>query len=455
MRRLLHVAMTRARRRLVLAYPERTERGAVQQPSPFAEEARAAVGGEWEAREEELFGPGRDAAVDVPAAARRAADHRLAGRRPARRAALRHRPRRLARGRPLPRAAQARRAARAHARRRACRSPRRCPRSTRGCCRRRPPSSARSSRRRALDEYLLDAERDEKLRARAVAAAHRAVAGAVPAPARRRAGAQRLRHRDLPDLPAEVQVRARLPDPAASRRSTSASGSSSTRCSSASTPAARRRARCPSCSGCSRPAGGAAASATPRRSASCARRPRSALIRYHERFQRRGRRAGLVRARLPVPARAAPAARARRPRRPAARRRLRADRLQDRPPEDAPRSCARTCSSRSTRSARARRGSSRPPSRPTTTCSTTRRCRSSADEADRDWITETVLEVADGHPGPGLRADAVATRRARCATTGSPAPPPSGSAADRSHNSAARRSSCACALGSTGLPFSR
>ncbi len=56
-RRLLHVAMTRARRRLVLAYPAVTDRGAAQQPSPFAEEARAAVGGEWEAREEELFGP--------------------------------------------------------------------------------------------------------------------------------------------------------------------------------------------------------------------------------------------------------------------------------------------------------------------------------------------------------------------------------------------------------------
>src|SRR3954447_12170121 len=57
MRRLLYVAMTRARGRLVLAYPERTDRGAAQQPSPFAEEARAAVGGEWEPREEELFGP--------------------------------------------------------------------------------------------------------------------------------------------------------------------------------------------------------------------------------------------------------------------------------------------------------------------------------------------------------------------------------------------------------------
>jgi DNA helicase II / ATP-dependent DNA helicase PcrA len=57
MRRLLYVAMTRARKRLVLAYPERTERGALQQPSPFAEAAREAVGAEWELREEELFGP--------------------------------------------------------------------------------------------------------------------------------------------------------------------------------------------------------------------------------------------------------------------------------------------------------------------------------------------------------------------------------------------------------------
>jgi DNA helicase-2/ATP-dependent DNA helicase PcrA len=57
MRRLMHVAMTRARHRLVLAFPERSERGGLQQPSPFADEARAAVHGEWELREEELFGP--------------------------------------------------------------------------------------------------------------------------------------------------------------------------------------------------------------------------------------------------------------------------------------------------------------------------------------------------------------------------------------------------------------
>jgi len=49
--------MTRARERLVLAYAERTERGALQPPSPFVEEAREAVGGEWEDRDEELFGP--------------------------------------------------------------------------------------------------------------------------------------------------------------------------------------------------------------------------------------------------------------------------------------------------------------------------------------------------------------------------------------------------------------
>ena len=51
MRRLLHVAMTRARHGLVLAYPE------PGRPSPFLEQARRAVGGEEEAFEEELFGP--------------------------------------------------------------------------------------------------------------------------------------------------------------------------------------------------------------------------------------------------------------------------------------------------------------------------------------------------------------------------------------------------------------
>ena len=57
MRRLLHLAMTRAREGLVLAYSARTERGALQPPSPFAEDALVAVGGGWEERGEELFGP--------------------------------------------------------------------------------------------------------------------------------------------------------------------------------------------------------------------------------------------------------------------------------------------------------------------------------------------------------------------------------------------------------------
>ncbi|HXE45335.1 MAG TPA: ATP-dependent DNA helicase [Conexibacter sp.] len=57
MRRLLHVAMTRARRRLVLVHPQASDRGAAQPPSPFAEEARVALGAVWEERAEELFGP--------------------------------------------------------------------------------------------------------------------------------------------------------------------------------------------------------------------------------------------------------------------------------------------------------------------------------------------------------------------------------------------------------------
>ncbi|MEA2278435.1 MAG: ATP-dependent helicase UvrD/PcrA [Solirubrobacteraceae bacterium] len=57
MRRLLHVAMTRAGEGLVLAYATRTDSGALAHPSPFLEEARAALGAEYEERDEELFGP--------------------------------------------------------------------------------------------------------------------------------------------------------------------------------------------------------------------------------------------------------------------------------------------------------------------------------------------------------------------------------------------------------------
>ena len=53
-RRLLHVAMTRPRKGLVLAWPES---GQSPRPSPFYEEARAALEGDEEVFEEELFGP--------------------------------------------------------------------------------------------------------------------------------------------------------------------------------------------------------------------------------------------------------------------------------------------------------------------------------------------------------------------------------------------------------------
>jgi DNA helicase-2/ATP-dependent DNA helicase PcrA len=57
MRRLLHVAMTRARKGLVLAWAETGPPGTTPRPSPFYEEARAALDIEEEPFEEELFGP--------------------------------------------------------------------------------------------------------------------------------------------------------------------------------------------------------------------------------------------------------------------------------------------------------------------------------------------------------------------------------------------------------------
>jgi DNA helicase-2/ATP-dependent DNA helicase PcrA len=56
-RRLLHVAMTRARKGLVLAWAEAGAAGATTRPSPFYEEARSAIGVDEEVFEEELFGP--------------------------------------------------------------------------------------------------------------------------------------------------------------------------------------------------------------------------------------------------------------------------------------------------------------------------------------------------------------------------------------------------------------
>jgi len=57
LRQALYAGVTRARSRVVLAYPSASDRGGRVVPSPLAEEIRAALGAEWEDREEELFGP--------------------------------------------------------------------------------------------------------------------------------------------------------------------------------------------------------------------------------------------------------------------------------------------------------------------------------------------------------------------------------------------------------------
>ncbi|MGZ4351224.1 MAG: PD-(D/E)XK nuclease family protein, partial [Solirubrobacteraceae bacterium] len=53
----LYVAMTRARSRLVLSYPRTDDRGAALAPAPALEAVRGALGAVWQEREEELFGP--------------------------------------------------------------------------------------------------------------------------------------------------------------------------------------------------------------------------------------------------------------------------------------------------------------------------------------------------------------------------------------------------------------
>jgi DNA helicase-2/ATP-dependent DNA helicase PcrA len=57
MRRLTYLAMTRARRSLTLSYAERSDQDATQAPSPFLEEARTALGAGFVDVAEELFGP--------------------------------------------------------------------------------------------------------------------------------------------------------------------------------------------------------------------------------------------------------------------------------------------------------------------------------------------------------------------------------------------------------------
>ena len=93
--------------------------------------------------------------------------------------------------------------------------------------------------------------------------------------------AQRLGHRHLPDVPAEVQVRARLPDPERAdaqpavrhRRPPGARA----------LPPVRRRARSTSCSACSTPAGGAAGFGAGDEERQLRAKAEAALRRYEER----------------------------------------------------------------------------------------------------------------------------------------------------------------------------
>ena len=116
--------------------------------------------------------------------------------------------------------------------------------------------------------------------------------------------AQRLGHRDLPDVPAEVQVRARLPDPERADdepalRDPRPPGAR------ALPRRARGRGRSTSCSGCSRRAGGAAASATREEERQLRGKADAALRRYHERFRAEDAEPVWFEKRVHVPARAA------------------------------------------------------------------------------------------------------------------------------------------------------
>ena len=177
-------------------------------------------------------------------------------------------------------------------------SPRRCPRSTRGCCRPRPPSSARSSRppRSTSTCSTPSATRSCARRGRRARAPSRRSSRSSRAAATgwcsRRADIETYRTCPLKYKFARVfRIPQRADDQPALRHPRPPGARALPR------RRRRRRARCPSCSGCSRRAGAAAASATPRRSASCARKATQALIRYHERFQGEDGRAGVVRAR--------------------------------------------------------------------------------------------------------------------------------------------------------------
>ena len=331
MRRLLHVAMSRARKRLVLAYSEKTDRGATQHPSPFAEEAREAVGGEWEPREEELFGPAEtlqstfrilrdELLTTVAQVGGRLGEMRFDTDLDVSHAVVRYME--------LLKLSALLERTRAGGQEVADALPE---------VNARLLQAATAEQREifetsALDEYLLDAERDEKLRARAVAArSEPSLETFLP----RRGDGLLLSATDIETyrtcplkykfarvfrIPSEPTINQRfgiLVHQVLERyHGPQATGGGLL--------------------GDARAAGGRLAARRVRRlrgGAPAAREGHPGARPLPRPLPGGDRRAGLVRALLPVQARPARAARARRPRRPAPRGRLRADRLQDRAPE--------------------------------------------------------------------------------------------------------------------------
>ena len=312
----------------MLSWPEAPD-GGRPAPSPIYEAAREALGGEEEVHDEELFGP----AEGLHSTYRMLRDEVLEASWTRRLGALgdaaRHGRRRQRGGRPLPRADQARGAdpaARARSRRR-----RRSTRSTSCSAGSRRRSSGPRIEASALDEYVLGEERERDARREQVAARARAVAGAVPA--RGASGGLGLSASDIDlyrtcplkykfarvfAIPQEPTINQRfgilihnvLERFHAEEMRAQAGG-------------AERRLGEPGSldrlldlfeAGWRRSGFGASDDELQYRDRAVA-----ALARYHERHVRADSRAGLARAQLLLRDRPAPAARARRPRRPAAR----------------------------------------------------------------------------------------------------------------------------------------
>ena len=194
----------------MLSWPERPEEGE-QAPSRIYRAALEAHGGRGGAARGGALRAGRGPALHLPDAPRRGARGVVEGGLGDLGDAPRHDRRRQPRGRPLPRAGQARGADPEPGRRVGARGAGGDQRAAR---------QGRHAGAADRDRGLGARSPRDRLRARARhppragRRAPRAVAGAVPAAAQGRARPLGLRHRPLPDLPAEVQVRARLRDPA-------------------------------------------------------------------------------------------------------------------------------------------------------------------------------------------------------------------------------------------------